>query len=136
MVKVMNIHQKAFTLVEILIVIIIVGIVAGFGIPNFSKSIGRSRVRDAMNNLSVIHAANAIYEVRNNANVSGDLDAINDKLKLNIISSGGTIYQCSTGICTATSAAGTSDFVVTMNLNAALEKTNLVCSPSSSSSCP
>ena len=130
------VYRKAFTLVEILIVIIIVGIIAGFGIPNFSKSIGRSKARDAINNLSIIHAANAIYKVRNNSNIpSGDLTIINGKLLLNIIAPSGTQYECGAtdGVCTVTADNG--DFVVTAYLNNPLGTSNPICT-STSSKCP
>ena len=118
---------KAFTLVEILIVIIIVGIIAGFGIPNYSMSIGRAKARDAMNNLSIIHAANVIYRIRTAYNTtSSNVFAINQDLLLNIIPTGSTGYSCDGTTCIATSYP-TGDFTVTVYLDSPLGPTNPSC---------
>jgi len=56
--------KKAFTMVELIVVMVIIGIMAGFGIPNFTKSINRSRARDAILNLNVIHSSDVLYHAR------------------------------------------------------------------------
>ena len=119
-------RPKAFTLVELLIVIIIVSIIAAFGIPSYTKSMGRAKARDAINNLSIIHAANAIYKIRQGSNVSGDLASLNSSLQLNVISSGGTTYLCDTVTCQAVSKTA-GDFTVTATLNQPLDATNPNC---------
>lgn len=126
---------KAFTLVELLIVIIIISIIAGFGIPGYTKTIGRARARDAISNLSIIHASNVIFRIRTGGNVLEDnLGDINTALNLNVISSGGTVYECSSNNCTATSSdwdAGTQEgFQVTADLAAALGGNNPDCAGS------
>jgi prepilin-type N-terminal cleavage/methylation domain-containing protein len=87
--------QKAFTLLELMVVVIIVGIVASFGIPNYTRSLDKARRKDAESNLQVIHAAQQIYIARHN-NVyfgPGNLAQINSNLMLNIVANG-TTYSC------------------------------------------
>ncbi|MBN1869052.1 MAG: prepilin-type N-terminal cleavage/methylation domain-containing protein, partial [Candidatus Omnitrophica bacterium] len=56
---------RAFTLVEIMVVVMIIGLIAAFGIPNFKKALLKSRERSAMLHLSAINGANEIYKARN-----------------------------------------------------------------------
>ena len=103
---------KAYTLTELVIVITILGIIAGFAMPNYNKAIERSQRRDGDIQLKAIHVANQIYRAQNGnywptAGGSFDLTDINNNLGLNIISNGLT-YACSssdggaTYTCTAT----------------------------------
>lgn len=102
--------RNAFTLIELLVVLMIIAIIAAFSMPQFSKTILRTKARSAMTNISVIHAANALYHSRYGTNNSAvDVAAINTALGLNIRADGAT-YSCSSGTCTATA---TGKFVVT-----------------------
>ncbi len=104
--------KKAFTLTELITVLVILGIIAGFAIPNYNTAIERSHRRDADIQLRAIHVANQIYRAQNGNYLAGtfDLAAINNTLGLNIISNG-MDYQCSgdgtTYSCTATHNAWT-----------------------------
>ena len=91
-------NKEAFTLVELGIVAIIVGVLVLVGIPNMLKSINRNYALDAMRNLITIYTAEHNY-AQNNGNylIPCDLDCINNAstgLGLNIISSNGVIYSC------------------------------------------
>jgi len=86
------------------------GIMAGFAIPNYTKSIERSYRKDGTVNLTAIYAAEQIYYNNNNgsywpASGSGDVSAINSNLGLGILSNNLT-YSCSGSgaefSCTAT----------------------------------
>ena len=104
--------RKAFTMVELIIVMVIMGIMAGFSIPNFTKTINRARSRDAVLNMNIIHASNVLYRVRNGVDLAAaNLVAINTALNLNIIANGAT-YVCNAGSCTATGTG----FTVTATL--------------------
>ena len=54
-------RRNAFTLTELLIVVIVIGLIAGFAIPNYQKSVERAHRRDAETNLMAMHAANSSY---------------------------------------------------------------------------
>jgi prepilin-type N-terminal cleavage/methylation domain-containing protein len=132
--------RKAFTLIEITIVVIILGILASFGLPGFTKTINKAKARDAMNNMRIIHAMNSVYFARNGVNITAaNLSAINDPttgLGLNIVGNGST-YSCNGVTCTATGAG--SMFTVTLTLGAAnplsdVPTYNPSCAPASA--CP
>ena len=51
---------KGFTLIELIIVVILLGIIAGFSLPIYTKAINKTYQRDASANLSLIYAAQRI----------------------------------------------------------------------------
>lgn len=92
--------KKAFTIMEILIVVIIVGIIAAFAIPNYGRSVRQSHLQDAMMQLSAIRNANQIYFARTSSywpSTPGQgVTEINANLSLNIIENQIT-YTCGPG---------------------------------------
>ena len=131
---------KAFTLMEIMIVVIIMGIMAAFAIPNYGKSVAQTYLQDAIIQLSAIRTANQVYFARTssywpNSGETHGVDEINTALSLNLIENG-LKYNCAAGApatysCTAT-RLGTSTFTVTIT-QAALSDTNPACT---AGSCP
>lgn len=94
--------RRAFTMVELIIVMVIIAVIAAFSIPNFTKTINRAKSRDAILNLNVIHASNVLYRARNGVNLTAaNIAAINTALGLNIIANGAA-YACNGTTCTAT----------------------------------
>jgi len=110
--------RGGFTLIELMVVVMIVGIVATFAIPNYATSIDRAHRKDAENNLRVIQAAEQMYYARHDNMYWGPavgatpalrLLNINTNLNLNILSNGAS-YDCPAGApfsCTATRGAWT-----------------------------
>jgi type IV pilus assembly protein PilA len=49
--------RKGFTLVELAVVIVIIGVLAAFGVPQFLKSVERSKAAEAFNYLSAVRSA-------------------------------------------------------------------------------
>lgn len=79
--------MRAFTLLELLVVLIIVGILAGIAIPNYTKTSERAKNREAQTALSLIQAAERIYRLRNPTYYGSlVLNDINNNLKLSLSS--------------------------------------------------
>ena len=79
---------KGFTLMELMICIVVIGLLASFGIPNYQKSVRKGYERNAILNLKTIHGANEIYRARIGQYAPGialDLAGINSALSIDII---------------------------------------------------
>jgi len=57
--------QKGFSLVELLVVIIIIGIIAAIAIPNLLSTLGAANEKAAVGTLRTIHSAQTTYLSRN-----------------------------------------------------------------------
>ncbi len=116
-------HRQGFTLMEIIVVLIIIGIVAAATFPSFNTPSEQARAENARNNLLAIYSAQQNYYNNNNAycastantaspactslspiGACGDsLAAINCNLSLNIQDDGTYLYTCTgTTACQAT----------------------------------
>lgn len=70
--------SEGFTLVELAVVVVIIGVLAAFAVPRFLSSVERSKASEAFNYLSTIAAAQERYHARQgtyaNATVTLDVD--------------------------------------------------------------
>jgi prepilin-type N-terminal cleavage/methylation domain-containing protein len=57
--------RKGFTLVELAVVIVIIGVLAAFGVPQFLKSVERSKAAEAFNYLAAVRAAQERFLAKN-----------------------------------------------------------------------
>lgn len=93
-------QKKAFTLTEILVVVIIIAVITGFGIPNYYKSQERTLAKSAASQLRILHRAQELYFTKydfyypaDGDGNEGDLNVINDVLNIHIIANG-FLYEC------------------------------------------
>ena len=88
-------NRKGFTLVELAVVIVIIGVLAAFGVPRFIKSVERSKAAEAFAYLSSVRAAQERYHAREGTYASdlADLDIVSSTPKyftVGSIAAGGT----------------------------------------------
>ena len=100
------INQFGYTLTELMMVTVLLGVTASFAIPSFTKGIDRSYRRNAENQLRVIHSANYIYRAQSGGfwpttGTAQNAAAINAALRTNIIEYQ-MVFEC-TGVAAATS---------------------------------
>ena len=55
--------SKGFTLMEVMIVIVVLGVLAGLAVPTYQNAIEHTAVREAETNLKTIYTAEKIYNV-------------------------------------------------------------------------
>lgn len=125
--------EKGFTLIEILIVVILITIIAAFGIPGYGKMIRRSHERNAILGLIAINQANSVYEAKTGGYYAGGsfgLAAINTSLSIDLKALDLTYsYEGSVGSYVATAVwAGTLPFTVEVDENPISLGVNPFCS--------
>ena len=57
--------KRAFTLLELLIVVVIISILAGIAVPNYMRTTEKAKMRDAEGKLNLIYQAQRIYQLDN-----------------------------------------------------------------------
>lgn len=127
------IKKRAFTVMELMTVVVIVGVIAAFAIPKLTLTMNRSHEQDAVTQLTAIHAANKLYRAQNGAywppnGTSYTLAQLNTALGLSTMANGLT-YTCTgsngtTFTCRTTSPSGS--FMATVTQAALSAGTNPV----------
>lgn len=65
--------KKGFTLMELMVVVLIIGILASIGVPYYYKTMETSKATDAVSIASLIANANKMYQIDNNSYLSGQI---------------------------------------------------------------
>jgi len=89
-------RQGGFTLVELAIVIVIIGVLASFGVPRFRDAVERSKAGEAMSYLSSVRASQERYAAREGTYAS-DITDLDIALPAPKYFSVGTVAAGSTG---------------------------------------
>ena len=85
---------KAFTMMELIMVVVIVGMIALFAIPNYNNAVSKSYQRTAKNNLLIMYSAQSILRTGGTAYPAcADVAACNTALTLSVIPNG-VNYSC------------------------------------------
>lgn len=59
-----KIHKShGFTLMEVLIVVVVLGILAGLAVPQYGKTMAKARSAEASTNLKTLHMAQKVYRI-------------------------------------------------------------------------
>jgi len=87
---------KGFTLVELAVVIVIIGVLAAFGVPRFLKSVERSKAAEAFSFLSAVRSSQERY-LAQYGQYSTDLTLIDIQYPTPAYFSVGTVSAGSTG---------------------------------------
>ena len=77
-------NQKGFTLIELMIVIIIIGILAAVGVPLYMGYIRDAKVASAQATISVIANAEKIYNQKNGSFTKADLTTVPNDLNIDV----------------------------------------------------
>jgi type II secretory pathway pseudopilin PulG len=101
----------AFTLVELILVVVVVITLALIGVPSYVKSKNRAIGREGISNIKLMAAAERIYRMENGAYAAcGSTAACNSTLKLMLNGKNWSYFAGSTGqvLATSTAASGIS----------------------------
>ena len=79
--------KSGFTLVEILIVVVILGILAAIVIPQFTSASTEAKESNLVSNLQAVRSQIELFKIQHNDNLPGSTD----------LTGGGTFLQCMAG---------------------------------------
>lgn len=132
--------NKAFTLIEIMTVVIILGVLAGLAMPNYFKAVERRKAEVAKQQLKLIEN-NISYLLDRRVDIASndlcganfcDAAEINDELDMDIHNEDFDFFATDTTI-TATRLAGS--LVYDLKINVGQEMDDIICQETTSGAC-
>ena len=86
--------RKGFTIVELLIVIIVVGVLAAFAVPQYIATQKKVLQKEALSNLKLIAAAEKIYKMEMGSYVAcASASVCNSTLKLSLVTAANATWS-------------------------------------------
>ncbi len=114
-------NSLALTIMELLVVIVIIGVICAFAIPNYRKTQQLTYERQAIQALALIREARKLYVARTGAEMPlplNNIPDINQALNINIVEDKITIY-CNVPAYAAYQCCATSSFGWSLHFEAA-----------------
>jgi prepilin-type N-terminal cleavage/methylation domain-containing protein len=119
--------RKGFTLVELAVVIVIIGVLAAFGVPQFLKSVERSKASEAFNYLSAVRSAQERYLAKNGIYWGGTIDAAGSMSSATSGAETLDINQTPPKYFTGAADGTTTDVTITMTADSSVAKAPTWC---------
>ena len=85
-------NKKGFTLIELLVVVLIIGILSSVALPQYQKTVLKSRAAEAWSTLGTIRTAVDAYCLENPSG-AGSFDGIKDSLSIEVKNSNNFTYS-------------------------------------------
>ena len=98
--KVKFFNNKGFTLLEILVVVLIIGILAAIALPKYQKAVKKSRAVEAVMNLKSLFKAQEMFRLTNGT-YTNNLNNLDIKLNSKYYTYSCTVGNTGRGICQA-----------------------------------
>ena len=90
-------NKKGFTLIELLVVVLIIGILSAVALPQYQKTVLKSRAAEAWTNLSALRKAVEVYCLENPSGASPGWDDLSIKIEDSAYFSYWPYHSCSVG---------------------------------------